>query len=178
VPLTKRTLHYLQAQAADKANAQNQITLQNENLKQQNYWAAINALSGNAAQVNPLGYSSASTGAANAVTGLSQANTAASGPTFGSILGGVAGGALSGAGQAGGFGKLFGCWCAAATFGGWLDPRTIVVRQWLNTEFIRHWYGRLIMKTYLRFGERVSQSRFLLSLVKPMFFMALEQARS
>jgi hypothetical protein len=84
-------------EAAQKSSDQNNITLQNENLKESNYWNAINGLNGVAAQENPLGYAGAATSAAASVAPLSQANTAASGPTFGAILGGVAGAAVGGA---------------------------------------------------------------------------------
>ncbi len=105
----------LNSEATDKANAQATITAQDAALQQQNKWNAVNVLSGVAAQDNPLGYASAATGEANAATSagdsvanLSQANTAASGPTIGSILGGVTGGIFGAAGNAGGFKSLFG----------------------------------------------------------------------
>src|SRR5207302_1468543 len=43
----------LNSEAADKAAAQNNITLQNEQMKQTNLWNAFQTLSGNAAQLNP-----------------------------------------------------------------------------------------------------------------------------
>lgn len=99
----------LTAEAKDRANAQNTITLNDENLKQSNYWNALNVLSGNvASQFNPLGYAGAATSGSNSVANLSQAVTASQGPGFGSILGGLAGGIFGAAGSAGGFGKLFG----------------------------------------------------------------------
>ena len=98
----------LTAEAADKSNAQNNITLANENLKQQNYWNALNVLNGVAVQENPLGYANSATAGSGAVANLSNAFTASQGPGWGSILGGVAGGVLGAAGQAGGFGALFG----------------------------------------------------------------------
>lgn len=81
----------LNAEAADKASAQNQITMQNEELKQSNYWGAVNALNGVAAQQNPLGYAGSATAGSGAVANLSQAVTAANGPGWGSILGGAVG---------------------------------------------------------------------------------------
>lgn len=80
-------------EAEQQAAAQNQITSQNEQLKQQNYWNSINVLNGQAAVENPLGYAGSATSGGNTVAGLSQANTAASGPTFGAIIGSIAGGA-------------------------------------------------------------------------------------
>lgn len=87
----------MDAQEAEaQASGQNQITMQNEQLKQANYWNSVGALSGDASLINPLGYASGSTSGSGAVAGLSQANTAAAGPTAGAIFGSVAGGALSG----------------------------------------------------------------------------------
>lgn len=81
----------LNQEAQAKANAQENITAENANLEQTNYWNAINALNGQEAQLNPLGYASTATSGTDAVANASEANTAASGPTFGSILGGVVG---------------------------------------------------------------------------------------
>lgn len=87
----------LMAQEAEQQSAaQLGITQQNEALKQQNYWNSINVLNGQAATLNPLGYANSATSGSGAVAGLSQANTAAAGPTAGAIFGSVAGGALGG----------------------------------------------------------------------------------
>lgn len=87
-------------QAEEQARAQNQITMQNEQLKQVNYWNSVGALSGNANMLNPLGYASNASSGGNTVAGLSQANTAAAGPGIGAIFGSIAGGALQGIGGA------------------------------------------------------------------------------
>ena len=84
------------AEGQQQANSQNLITTQNANLQQSNYWSAINALTGNAQLMNPLGYSGNATSGTNAVANTSEAVTSANGPTAGEILGGIAGGALSG----------------------------------------------------------------------------------
>lgn len=81
-----------QQQAQAQADAQNTITTNDAQLKNSNYWNAINVLSGNAAQLNPLGYASSATSGGGAVAGLSGAVTAANGPSIGQILGGVVGG--------------------------------------------------------------------------------------
>lgn len=87
----------LMAQEAEQqAAAQNEITQANESLKNATYWQAINALNGNAVEANPLGYASSATSGNNAVSNLSQAVTAANGPTFGQIAGGIIGGGLQG----------------------------------------------------------------------------------
>jgi hypothetical protein len=168
----------LNAEAADKATGQNQITMQNESLKQSNYWSAVNALNGVAAQNNPLGYANSATSGSGAVANLSQAVTASSGPTFGSILGGVAGGALGAAGSAGGFGKLFGCWIASRVFNGSLDPRTLAVREYIHGRFAESWYGSIISRLYMRYGLWASEQPILVQLLKPAFNMALEASRA
>lgn len=86
------------AQAEAQAQGQNAITLADENLKQQNYWNAINVLNGQSAALNPLGYAELPLSGGNTVANLSNANTSANGPTAGQILGGIAGGALGAAG--------------------------------------------------------------------------------
>lgn len=61
------------AGAQEESGAQNDITLQNEQLRQQNYWNAVNGLSSVANQYNPNGFASEATGANSSVGGLSQA---------------------------------------------------------------------------------------------------------
>jgi hypothetical protein len=95
----------LNAEAQQEAGSQNAITQANANLQQQNYWAAINALNGVSAQVNPLGYAGSATSGSGAVANLSGAVTNANQSQLMGALGGIAGGVLGGAASAG---KLFG----------------------------------------------------------------------
>jgi hypothetical protein len=78
--------------------------------------------------------------------------------------------------------KLPGCWIAAAIYDGWGDPRTIAVRKWLNTEFIKTAFGRFIMSAYLRFGERIAEQIKLhpplKRIFKPIFDVALRRAEA
>lgn len=60
-------------EAIAKAGAQRDITVQNASFANSNLWNALNGLEGNAAQVNPLGYSSAATGGSGTVAGLGSA---------------------------------------------------------------------------------------------------------
>jgi hypothetical protein len=87
------------AQQAEEASANNNITMANANLRNANYWNATNVLGGTAASFDPLGYSGQGLEGGKVVADLSQANTAANGPTAGEILGKVAGGALGAAGD-------------------------------------------------------------------------------
>jgi hypothetical protein len=83
---------------------------------------------------------------------------------------------------AGGGGGGMGCWIAAALYGGWDDPRTIDVRHWLNTEFVKQPIGRAVMKLYLRFGERIAEmvkrSAVVRAILRPLFDLALRKARA
>jgi hypothetical protein len=87
-----------QGQASDTAGAQNNITLQDQNLKQQNYWNAISGLNG-VNQGNNAGITAGNAnGAGNTTAGLSQAVTssqAAAMSPFNALIG-AAGGALTG----------------------------------------------------------------------------------
>lgn len=95
----------LQSEATDKSNAQNTLTLNNENLKQSNYWNALNILNGQSAnQYNPLGYATAYNQGSDATANLSQAVTASQQSGFLGALGGIVGGGLSAAGS---------IWCPA-----------------------------------------------------------------
>ena len=89
----------LSDEASKNAADQETITANNANLKQANYWNSVNALNGVSAQLNPTSYASEATSGSGAVSNLSQAVTASSGPTFGSILGGVVGAGLGAAGS-------------------------------------------------------------------------------
>jgi hypothetical protein len=96
------------AGAAENAGAQNQITLANEQQKQNNYWNAVNAENGIQAAYNPLGYAGGAQNGGSVVSGLGSAYKQSQQSQWLGALGGLAGGALSAAGQAGGFGSLFG----------------------------------------------------------------------
>ena len=88
------------SQAAQAGNnAQQNITEQNANLQNQNQWNAVKAEEGVAGMENPEGMAGEDNGAANSISGLSQAVTQSDGPTFGSILGGIAGAGIGAAGQ-------------------------------------------------------------------------------
>lgn len=93
---TEANAALLNSEAAQKAKAQEDITMQNEQLKQQNYWNAINALNGVSAQENPLGYAGEATSGGNTVAGLSQAYKSSQSSQLLGALGGIAGGAVSG----------------------------------------------------------------------------------
>lgn len=141
------------AAANQEATSQENITGQNEALKNSNYWNAINALNGTAAEQNPLGYANSATSGSNAVSNLGQTVNAANQSQLLGALGGIAGGV--GTAIAG----HHGCWIFASFFG-WNDIRTWVMRRWLHTQapswFRRFYlaYGAWIAKTPMRWVFR------------------------
>lgn len=165
----------LAAEAQTQAASQEQITANNANLQQQNYWNAINALNGVAAQENPLGYASASSQAGSTAAQASQANSAHIQATtsplmgaLGGIIGGGIGGLFQGAGSAGGFGALF-CW-VAASFWGWNDIRTWVVRVWM-----KHSAPAWFRNFYMKHGEYIASTPMRWA-YRPVFEYALRTA--
>jgi hypothetical protein len=92
------------SQAQQESGAQNQITQYNENVKQTNFWNAINGLSGNAAMMNPQSYAGEANGGSSALAGLGTAayQSQQSG-WLNAALGGL--GAAAGGWASGGFKK-------------------------------------------------------------------------
>lgn len=88
------------SQAAQAGNnAQQNITENNANLENSNYWNAVKGEEGVASAENPEGMAGEDNQAASTVGSLSNAVTQSDGPTFGSILGGVVGAGLGAGGQ-------------------------------------------------------------------------------
>lgn len=48
------------------------------------------------------------------------------------------------------------CWIAAELWGGWMDPRTVLVRTWLTEEFEQRWYGGWLCRCYARWGRKMA----------------------
>jgi hypothetical protein len=88
------------SQAAQAGNrAQQDITVQNANLENQNQWNAVKAEEGVAGMENPEGMAGENNTAASTVGSLSNAVTQSQGPSVGSILGGVVGAGIGAAGN-------------------------------------------------------------------------------
>jgi hypothetical protein len=83
--------------------------------------------------------------------------------------------ALQGAGQ--GAGLAAACWIAERIYG-FDDPRTFLLRLWLNGPFQQRWYGRLTMALYRRFGQWVAARPRIALKFTPLFEMALCRARA
>jgi len=90
-------------------------------------------------------------------TGLGYLNTAenASAANDQMIDAGIGAVGQIGGGWAGG-GFKTPCWVAAELYGGWEDPRTHLVRNWIFGDFSKSYFGRMMAKLYLRFGERLA----------------------
>lgn len=87
----------LQAENANESAAQNSasqlnITQADANLKQQNYWSAVNALSGNAAQYNPTGYANSANSGTSATADIGSAYKSSQSSQLLGALGGAVGG--------------------------------------------------------------------------------------
>src|SRR5271169_1973737 len=94
----------LAAKASADSGAQNQITMANEQARQQSYYGALSGLSGVASMENPLGYAGAANQSGDVSASLVSADAAASKTGFmnslenglGSGIGGGLGGGLAG----------------------------------------------------------------------------------
>lgn len=120
-------------------------------------------------------FSTATGGRSNADTNLANLGIAQS-QMWSNIVGsGLQAGATAAAGRAG----QGGCWIAMAIWGD-TDPRTLITREWLNTEFIKSRIGRMVMALYYRFGERVAKQvrkhGWLKAALTPVFEVALDKA--
>lgn len=153
------------AAAAQRAQGQNTITQANYAQGYQNWQQAAGVLSSTAGLLNPNAYASSATTAGGAAgTTFNQiaqeqfapygAVIGAAGSIAGAALspGGAATKILSGAATGGGFAGLPACWIAAEIYGGWYEPRTVLVRKWLLENFTGHW----LLDLYIRFGQRVA----------------------
>ena len=93
-------------------------------------------------------------------TSLETGQKAAEDPSFLDTLGSSfakgLGGSVGGAVGAGLKTAVSGCWIAARLWGGWNEPRTVLMRLWLALHLSRTWYGRPLVAAYSRWGERVA----------------------
>lgn len=181
--------------AADQAAKQLGITQYGYDLGRSQFQNATNVMSGVAGLQNPLGWTGAATGAGSAASGATQGafqdytkiqemeNAASPWGVVGGILQGglTAGlGAFTGGIGTAGAGKVMGCWVAAELFGGWHNPKTVLVREWLNTEFNKTFPGNIIVHAYRKTGkflaEQIRKFPVLRSVFQPLFSVALDKA--
>lgn len=67
-------------------------------------------------------------------------------------------GLITGAAQVGSAYAGKPCWIAAELWGGWTDPRTVLVRSWLTHDFGKRWYGQHILGAYTLWGPPLAQA--------------------
>lgn len=117
-------------------------------------------------------YGTGTQGQDSALGDLTQFGIASYGPWESAIAaaGAAGGGAASGYEQ----GQ---CWGAAASFGGWFDPRTRLVRSWINNEFRHTWLGSWVVPLYARYGQRLARAmrryKPVMWTFRPLFRLAL-----
>jgi hypothetical protein len=73
------------------------------------------------------------------------------------------------------------CWIAAELYGGWHEPRTVIIRHWLQHYFSSHWIGQKIVNLYAKYGERTAHLIRIYPALRmvflPIFSLALRQAK-
>lgn len=164
------------AAAQTRAQGANQITQQNYAQGYQNWQAAANVLGSTAGLINPTSYSGAATNAGTAaMTGATDIANAANSPwnaAFGAL--GAVGGGLATRPPAT-------CWIAAEIFGGWREPRTVLVRNWLLTDFGKGWMGSKVLNLYRKYGKQtaaaIRRHPSLRLIFTPLFSLALNRAK-
>lgn len=174
-----------QVRQAYQEQAQNNATnystdFGNQNTQQVNLYDQANTMLANSANQNQNSATANNNTAAGTNTSLYSTASTPVPTALGTVLGTV--GTLAGAGAsayATSQGKP-GCWVAAEIFGGWHEPRTELVREWLFEDFSRLGIGRVICDLYMRHGERVAESirahRWLRWIFTKVCNAALEQA--
>lgn len=168
-----------QVRQAYQAQAQNNATnystdFGNQNAQQVSLYNNANQMLANSANQNQSSATANNSTAAGTDTSLYGTASQQTPTALGTALGTV--GTLAGAAAT----AYKGCWVAAEIFGGWHEPRTELVREWLFDDFAKRSIGRVICDLYLRHGERVAQSirahRSLRWIFTKVCDAALEQA--
>lgn len=164
--------------SGERTASENAVGIQGENakLKEEQRQAGIAGLSGLYGQntsdmLSALGLG---TQATNALTTAGQSGWFQNMTGLISSLGQAAQGAGSMMHGGGG-----GCWIAEALYGE-TDPRTHLLRSWLNQEFRETPLGAVVMPLYLRFGKTIALAVRLSARVRnklrPLFDQALAAA--
>jgi hypothetical protein len=142
-----------------------------------NYNNAVTGEEGVANMLNPVGYSGATTSADTGAANEANAIAASASAPFTAVMGALGG--VAGAAATAYTGKP--CWIAAEIFGGWEEPRTVTVREWLLDEFAHTAIGAQILNLYMRHGERTAEAirrhRPLRWIFTAVCNLALRQAR-
>lgn len=144
----------------------------NAGLKQQQHDKALSGLEG--LYGTNVGASNQALGNVAPLVNADTNAEKASWDAFNNITGAITDAATA----ASGFGKK-GCWIAEAIYG-IEDPRTHIVRAWLNGPFRATFIGNAVMNVYLAVGQQVAwaarRSSWIRAVFKPMFDVALRKA--
>jgi hypothetical protein len=143
--------------AATDSTLHSQILEDNYAAGRTNYQNAVQGELGVSTQLNPVGYSDATTSANSGQANEANAIAASANSPFTAVMGAL-GGVAGAAATAYTGGAKPPCWIAAEIFGGWDEPRTVLVREWLVSDFSRGAIGRALVNLYRRFGERMAAS--------------------
>lgn len=144
-----------QVRQAYQTQAQNNATnystdFGNQNNQQVQLYNNANQMLANSANQNQNSATANNSTAAGTNTSLYGTASQQTPTALGTVLGTV--GTLAGAGATAYAGKP--CWIAAEIFGGWEEPRTELVREWLVDNYSGHW----LLEQYAKHGERVAES--------------------
>lgn len=141
--------------AQSTASALNNIQLEGYQQGTTNY---NNALSGEMSILsadNPNAWASSTTSAGSAATGSVNALTSAeeADNSWETALSGAIGGIGS---TVLGASKLANptCWVAAELYGGWDDPRTDLIREWIHQVYSKTLVGEIFYELYIEYGAR------------------------
>lgn len=89
----------------------------------------------------------------------------------------TAAGSLAGLGSAAsGFMPKTPCYIAAEIFGGWTEPRTMLVREWLLATAPRTKIGRTLLALYRKFGERIAAKIRVSNPLRVIFTQVCDEA--
>jgi hypothetical protein len=165
----------LSSAAQQQSTEQQQIQQAGYAQGQTNFNNATQALMGTMGILNPQGAASTATSAGSAASStasqISSENNSWEAPLIGAV--GAVGGAAATAGISN---TKPPCWIAAEIFGGWHEPRTELVRQWI----LRGAHPS-ILDLYLEYGERtaaaIKRHRSLRVIFTVVCNLALRQAR-
>jgi hypothetical protein len=163
------------AQAQNLTSGLTNIGLSNLQQAVLNRMNAAGILSGNANTYagNIASYSGVTQQGIDTTGRIAAANAGANAGLIGAGIGAITG--------TGGLSSLWkNCWVAEATFG-LFDPRTLLLRQWLNTSYRDTFIGGLVMRLYDTYGQKVAAAvyrhpRVLRPIFRAVFNRALARA--
>lgn len=135
--------------AQEESSQESQIEAADYSQGYKEWEAAGQGLQTIAAGANPLGYEGAATGAGSAAGTTADQIAEEDNSWINATIGAV--GSAAGMASGAAVGKY--CWIAAEIYGGWLDPRTQKILQWLSGPFGDTLAGRIVCALYARYGE-------------------------